>query len=93
MTEQIPDEAEEYARKGAVIALVLIGLYVGLRFYWSVVGFIQVWAPHEFADLLEAFFNLTVLLLIVAALGRLARGKASDGEGESGAEDDEDAVT
>lgn len=83
MTEPIPDEAEEYARKGAVIALVLVGLYVALRFYWSVVEFIQVWAPHEFADLLEAFFNLAVLLLIIAALAHQVRRTGSDDEEEN----------
>jgi len=78
MTEAIPEEVEEYAQKGTIIALVLIGIYVALRFYWSVVGFIDVWAPREFADLLEAFFNLAVLLVVAAALVRTVKGAKSN---------------
>lgn len=73
MTDMVPNELEGYTRKGIVIALVVIGIYVALRFYWSVVSFIDIWAPREFADLLEAFFNLAVLLLITAGLARQIR--------------------
>ncbi len=90
MTDRLPEGAEEYAQKAVLAALVVVGVYLALRFYWSVVAFIDVWAPREYADLFEAFFNLAVLLLVAAAFVRqLAKVRGTDtSEGGNVGEED-----
>jgi len=92
MTEILPEGTEEYAQKAFLAALVVVGVYLALRFYWSVVSFIDIWAPREYADLFEALFNLAVLMLVAAAFVRQlakVRGRetSDDKDGTDGGEE------
>jgi hypothetical protein len=102
MTDEIiSGQTEQNVRKAVLATLILLGIYFIIRFYWNVLGFIELWASEEFVDLFKALFNLAILLLVGSVFVRQLRelrerreewrddtGDKSD-TGESGEKEDE----
>ncbi|MDZ7688836.1 MAG: hypothetical protein U5J64_08980 [Halobacteriales archaeon] len=71
--ELISGKTEQNVQKAVLATLILLGIYFTVRFYWNVLGFIELWASDEFVDLFKALFNLIVLLLVGAVFVRQMR--------------------
>ncbi len=75
LSELVPDGSDGFAFKAALTAVLVLAVYFALRFYWSLVSFLNVYLSREYADLFEAFVNLALLLLLAAAFVWLMRNR------------------
>jgi len=94
MTDKIiTRQTEQNVQRAILATLLLLGIYLTARFYWNVLGFIELWASDDFVDLFKALFNLTVLLLVGAVFVRQLRVlRERQEEWEDGTEDESESM-
>ncbi len=73
----MPEGSEGFVFKALLSVVLVLAVYFALRFYWSLVSFLQTWLSREYVDLFEAFVNLALLLLLAAGFVWLMKRRSS----------------
>ncbi|MFB6283571.1 MAG: hypothetical protein ABEK59_06515 [Halobacteria archaeon] len=72
------DGIKPFLHKIVLLALVVFGFIVAIRFYLAGSSFIDAWVAERYVDLFEAGFNLSLLLIVVAAVLMLINKDGSE---------------